>query len=101
MSDQGIKIVFGGASIGTQYEGEEVIKGLLDKLVSLNVSTIDTAQLYGESEALLGQCGAGERFTLDTKAPGGFDPGSGTEEAIVEKGLESLKKLKVDQVRIL
>lgn len=96
MSAQGIKLVFGGGAIGNSFVDKTDIDAVLDLLASGGVTTIDTAQLYGESETLLGNSNAGERFILDTKEPSGFRPSP--LEGLVDRGLESLKKLKVKQV---
>merc|ERR1711939_673655 len=64
------------------------------------VTTIDSAQLYGESEKRLGELKAGDRFTIDTKWLGGWTPGSATKEGIITSARESIKKLGVKQVDI-
>jgi diketogulonate reductase-like aldo/keto reductase len=71
MSGSGIKTVFGGGSVGfgvfkTVEECHEVFK----ILKAHGVETIDTAQLYGDSEKILGEAKAGEQFIIDTKTPG-------------------------------
>ena len=100
MPTSAIPIIFGAYTIASEQslgEPDTIVK-LFDLLESHKVTTIDTAEIYGNSEELLGQCGAGKRFVLDTKAPGGVHPGSGTEEEIVINGKASLKRLGVEQV---
>jgi len=102
MSNQGIKVVFGGAMVskGRAFEDEKSIKELLELLKKEGVKNIDTAQLYGESEELLGEAGAAKEFIIDTKAKGGFAPGSPTKENIINDAKESMKKLATDKVDI-
>lgn len=101
----GLKPVFGAASFGKQagrpFNDNESVQRCLDAVAANGIDTVDTAQIYGEgwSEEVLGECHAGTRFTIDTKAYGGIKPGSATEAGILEKGLESIKKLDVKQVR--
>ena len=97
----GITPVFGAASFsrekGLPFQTREEVAAVLDVLAKNDIHNIDTAQSYGQgwSEEVLGECGAGDRFTIDTKAYGGIKEGSATEDGIVEKGLESIKKLGV------
>ena len=96
----GIKVAFGGAVVvkGRLGDDESTVHALYDMLEKYDVKIIDTAQFYGESEQVLGQTSAGKRFIIDTKAPGGFVPGSATKENIMSSAKESLKKLNVDKV---
>lgn len=75
---------------------------VLDTLEANGVTNIDTAQIYGGgwSEQVLGECEAGKRFTIDTKAYGGIKPGSSADEPLVQAALESLRKLKLDKVSL-
>ena len=99
----GIKQVFGGAGIkdDSAYASIEAMKELLDVLRSGGVKVIDTAQLYGSSEEWLGKVKAGDSFTVDTKAVGGFEPGSGTKEKIVAGAKKSLERLQTNKVRFV
>ena len=58
--------------------------------------TIDTANLYGESEKILGEANAGEKFTIDTKTRGGFNPGGGTKDNIFAEAKQSKELLKTN-----
>lgn len=94
MSGSGIKTVFGGASVGigtfkTVEQCDEVFK----ILKAHGVDTIDTAQLYGSSEQILGEAKAGEQFIIDSKTPGGLSPPTNTKDLILENGHESARKL--------
>lgn len=96
----GIKSVFGGAGIreGSSYANEDGLKQLFKILKQYEVTTIDTAQLYGISEETLGKAKAGDQFIVDTKATGGFVAGSGTKSGIIEGVKESQKKLGMQKV---
>lgn len=59
------------------------------------VQTIDTAEIYGESEEFLGMTGAATRFTIDTKFSGGLSQLEPTKENIVKSCEERLKKKKL------
>ena len=96
MSANGIKIVFGGwiFHTGSVDETTEWLKILSE----VGIKIIDTAQLYGASEEVLGKTGAASRFTIDTKALGGFGPELTTKDAVIKAGNDSLAKLKTDAV---
>jgi len=70
-------IVFGGGAFmtGTLEEG----KAWLDLLQKLGIKQIDTARVYGDSEAVLGKLDAPKKFIIDTKVPGGFGGQKGTQ----------------------
>ncbi|OAA67674.1 NADP-dependent oxidoreductase domain protein [Cordyceps fumosorosea ARSEF 2679] len=98
MMRQPAAIIFGGTRIGNRelFKPETSLESFLGVLRAHNVTTIDTAQAYGNSEATLGQVRAGERFTLDTK----WSPPSWTETTpwasqarIIETADESIQRL--------
>ncbi|KAF1984261.1 aldehyde reductase [Aulographum hederae CBS 113979] len=97
-----LKIIFGGGgfqmSVGLTQESS--VHSILSILTKHNVTTIDTAQRYGSSEALLGATNAGSTFTLDTKWENGFVPGKYTKEVIISSARESIRTLKVPKVDI-
>ncbi|MCJ1480387.1 Aflatoxin B1 aldehyde reductase member 2 [Schaereria dolodes] len=99
---KGIEVVFGGASIGAErvFKTEPQVEEVLEILGSNGVKEIDSAQLYAGSEELLGKVKAGSRFTLSTKARGGFMPGRSEKDDLVHDAKESLRKLGVDRVDI-
>ena len=82
------------------FKDEKTLKELFAVLKKDGVKNIDTAQLYGDSEEMLGEVGAAKEFIIDTKAKGGFAPGSPTKENIIKDAKESMKKLGTEQVRI-
>ncbi|CAD0096552.1 unnamed protein product [Aureobasidium mustum] len=93
MSESGIKTVFGGATVGRAFKTVEDCHDVFKTLKAFDVETIDTAQLYGESEKILGEAKAGEQFIIDTKTPGGFAPQNNTPDIITKNGHESSKIL--------
>ncbi|KAJ5715269.1 alcohol dehydrogenase [Penicillium malachiteum] len=96
------QLVFGGASIATDGSFRNVaeVSTLLEALEREGIEEIDTAQIYGASEQLLGEAGVSSRFLVDTKHSGGWSAGSSSREDVYQKGLESLKRLGVDNVNI-
>lgn len=90
-----VKIIYGGYVADLTLEQ---IEETLAVLQEEGVKNIDTAQLYGNSEELLGQVNAASRFIVDTKHVGGFQPGESTKEKVIARGEQSLKNLKTDSV---
>ncbi|KAL9534562.1 Oxidoreductase [Sphaerulina musiva] len=93
----GIKVIFGGAGInpGSPFGDIPTLRTTFDKLEAAGVKTIDTSNIYGASEAILGEAGAASRFTVDTKTAGGFHSQGigGTRAAILEQAQNSRNKL--------
>jgi aflatoxin B1 aldehyde reductase len=102
MSGLPFVVSFGGAAFMNpeRYSKGEDLNPIFDGLDKYGVTHIDTAQLYGDSEKLLGQAKAGQKYVLDTKWLGGFKAGSATKDNVVSSAKESLQKLGVDQVDI-
>src|ERR1700744_3014748 len=100
MSSQGIKVVFGAAAIGNRAPWVEADynENAFEILLKQKVNPLDSAQLYGESEKRLGELKAGDRFVIDTKWMGGWQPGWATKENIVNSAKASIEKLGVKQV---
>lgn len=102
MASDKVKVVYGGATLGN-YEPfikSEDVEKVYSVLTKHGVTTIDSAQLYGQSEATLGATKAGDKFIIDTKWVAGWVPGSATREKVVASAQESIKKLGVKQVDI-
>lgn len=101
-SQQPIKVVFGTGAVGNNepFISEEYLNKIFSTLEAHKVTTLDTAQLYGNSEQRLGELHAGDRFTIDTKWLGGWNAGWATKDNIVSSAKESLKKLGVKQVDV-
>lgn len=95
----GIKTVFGGATIqtGRAFGTVDGLQQALKVLKDNGIDTVDTAQIYGESETLLGEANAGSSFIIDTKAGGGFR-GNASKESIIQAAKESKEKLGIKQV---
>lgn len=93
----GIKVIFGGAGInpGSPFGDIPTLRTTFDKLEAAGVKTIDTSNIYGASESILGEAGAASRFTVDTKTAGGFHSQGigGTRAAILEQAQNSRNKL--------
>lgn len=98
----GIKIILGG---GIFWSKDQWTPGklhtFLDSVAAAGVEGIDAAQIYGDSEAVLGEAGARNKFELATKVPGITVPGSFQTEQVVLRTQDSLRKLQVDQIDIL
>ena len=97
----GIKIAYGAAGIGNNdnFKTEEQLNELFSVLEKYDVKILDSAQLYGESEKVLGEVKAGQRFTIDTKWLGGWQGKAwASKENIINTAHESIKKLGVQKV---
>ncbi|KIW88390.1 uncharacterized protein Z519_10959 [Cladophialophora bantiana CBS 173.52] len=102
MASEGIKVVFGTASFGNRdpWIAEDYLNKAFSILLAHGCNILDTAQLYGESEKRLGEVKAGEKFVIDTKWMGGWQPGWATKENIINTAKQSIEKLGVKQVDI-
>ncbi|KAJ5701320.1 alcohol dehydrogenase [Penicillium malachiteum] len=96
------QLVFGGASVATDGSFKNVaeVSTLLGALERAGIEQIDTAQIYGASEQLLGEAGVSSRFLVDTKHSGGWSAGSSSRKDVYQKGLGSLERLGVNKVNI-
>jgi len=92
----GIKIALGGALLKPDNIEEQ-----FNVLEAHGVKILDTAQIYGDSERVLGDASACSRFIVDTKLPGGIQIESLSPERITAGIDESLARLKTDKVDIL
>jgi len=100
---QGLTIVFGTAGFNPthNYRTPTEAKEVLDTIYSLGVTHLDTAQLYGKSESVLGEINASSRFNIDTKSKGGFDAGNALiPETLYENAHRSLERLNVKSVDV-
>ena len=103
MSRQPIVTVFGGTRIGNRelFTPENGLEEFLEILVAHSVTTIDTAQSYGNSQSTIGQVKAGDRFTIDTKWSPLWDQPTkawATKDQIISSTKDSIQKLGVKQV---
>ena len=98
-TDAMISVIFGGTRIGNREAfSSQSFCQTLDILAAHSVTTIDTAQAYGRSEATLGDVHAGDGFTIDTKwSPPSYGPcpAWATRENIIASAENSLQKLRV------
>jgi aryl-alcohol dehydrogenase-like predicted oxidoreductase len=90
-----VKILFAGAYLGEPIKHLRVLGGSIPGAISHGVTKIDSSQIYGEPEGILGTKKAGERFILHTKWMGGVQPDWTTKGDIVNSGKESIKKLAI------
>ena len=98
----GLKVILGGGVFWHKDQwNPDKLQTFLDCLAAADVKGIDIAQIYGDSEAVLGEAGSRKNFEIGTKLPGVTVPGSLQTEQVVKRTQESLQKLKVDQVDIL
>lgn len=97
---QALPFVFGAAYMnpGQPFDTPDKIQEVLKALKRHDIMTLDTAQLYGESERLIGENdAAGQGFAIDSKNPGGANPGQALQPESLEKGAyESAKKTGVE-----
>ncbi|KAJ7300759.1 aldehyde reductase [Mycena albidolilacea] len=105
MTSSHVKVVFGGAPIGPgplggSFNDEASIEQAYKLLEEGGCDTIDTARIYGDSEVWMGKTGAGKRFTIDSKTPGGFGPGTSTGEGILQHAKETVERLQVKSVDV-
>ncbi len=95
-----IDLVMGGGSFGYFIAGPEDVKKSLGILKSGGVNLIDTAQAYGESEALLGQVEAGKLgFQISTKDSAAIQ-GRYNAASMEENAVQSLARLRVPEIDI-
>ncbi len=113
MSATPITVVLCGGRIGNKepFTASTKLEEAFKILAAHNVKNIDSAQLYGESQATIGEVKAGDRFIIDTKwgpvglfgpgAPQGGPPGGwASKEKIVSSAKASIENLGVKQVWI-
>ena len=98
-----VKIIFGGFGLSDQayFNTPEVRSQVIDTLLSNGIKNIDTARIYPGSEEAIGKLEKRKEFTIDTKLPGGFGPGTATKDGAINDSQDSLKRLQLDQVDIL
>ena len=96
---------FGGSEIGFERAEPGMVRVLLQEALDAGLNVIDTAECYGDSEALVGQAVADRRseYYLFTKC--GHFEGTGRDDwsaASLEKSItRSLARLRTDHVDLL
>lgn len=97
MANIPVKVVFGGYVADCSLKQIEEYLAVLEEA---GVKNIDTAQMYGDSEKLLGQVHAASRFIIDTKHVGGGIPGESSKDKVITRAKQSLEDLQTDAVDI-
>ena len=103
MTRRPISTVFGGTRIGNRelFMPENGLEIFLQILAAHSVTTIDTAQSYGNSQSTIGIVRAGDIFFIDTKWSPLWDQPTtawATNDKIINSAKDSIVKLKVNQV---
>jgi aflatoxin B1 aldehyde reductase len=103
-ASNGVKLVYGAAGLSSGMAGDAAgndfhayAKEILSILKADGIDTLDTAEIYTGSEEEIGYQKAAETFIIDTKIPGGWNPGRSKED-IVKGVKEALVKLNTKQV---
>lgn len=96
---------FGGAEIGFEKATPETVARLLGSALDAGLNVIDTAECYGDSEALIGQATEHRRqdFFLFTKCghAAGFDAPD-WDPAMLERSIDrSLQRLRTDHADLI
>lgn len=98
-----VMTVIGGAIFnkGSEFEDPVTLNTTIELLNTHGINQIDSAMLYDGSEAFIGETRLSARgFIIDTKTPGGWQPGSSTREGVVQNLKQSLKKLHVEKAHV-
>lgn len=105
MTEQSASVVFGGTRIGNRHSFQPAngLENFLAVLTSFNVTAIDTAQSYGNSESTIGRLQAGQTFDIDTKwSPSSWGPDAtpwATTDLIIASAEAGVRRLRVERVR--
>ena len=96
---------FGGAEIGFQRVGTATVQRLLLDALDAGLNVVDTAECYGESEALIGAALAGRRRDVNVFTKCGHYEGTGRDdwrpESLERSIARSLERLRTDHVDLL
>jgi aryl-alcohol dehydrogenase-like predicted oxidoreductase len=96
---------FGGSEIGFERAGLTTVRRLLDDALAAGLDVIDTAECYGDSEALIGAALAGRRGDVRLFTKCGHFEGTGRDDwrpASLERSIaRSLRRLRTDHVDLL
>lgn len=98
----GVKAVFGTAGFnpGMYFGDSTAIKAVFDTLKKNGVDELDTARLYGQSEALIGQTPGHKDFTISTKWATGFLSNLASKDTIIADAKDSFQKVDIEQFDI-
>jgi hypothetical protein len=96
---------FGGSEIGFDRVEPATVRRLLDDALAAGLNVIDTAECYGDSEALIGAAVAGRRDDVYLFTKCGHLEGTGRDDwrpASLERSIaRSLERLRTDHVDLL
>jgi aryl-alcohol dehydrogenase-like predicted oxidoreductase len=103
--DTGIRLALGTVQFGLDYGvsntsgkvDESKVFEILNEAAKINIDTLDTAMLYGDSESVLGRAGVSD-FNVVTKLPPIPKQVINIKTWVVDNINSSLNKLKVDKV---
>lgn len=95
---------FGGAEIGQQRVPQQTVSQLLNTALDSGLNAVDTAECYGDSEALIGNTVSRRRddyylFTKCGHAPG--EANGWSKQAVLKSIERSLQLLKTDHVDLV
>lgn len=96
-------LVLGTTSVQSKgsFKTNETVIPLLKTVLENGINTIDTAQLYGDSEVVLGAAGVADLgFTVDSKVPGIFVPGSLDPTTLDSDARRSVQRLGVKSMDV-
>jgi aryl-alcohol dehydrogenase-like predicted oxidoreductase len=96
---------FGGSEIGFERTGVAIVRRLLDDALDAGLNVIDTAECYGDSEALLGEALGDRRRDVHLFTKCGHLEGTGRDDwrpVSLERSIaRSLRRLRTDHVDLL
>jgi len=99
-----VKIIIGGPVFnrGSDFEDPSTLHSMIELLNTHGINEIDSAPMYDGCETFCQTNALGAKgFIIDTKVPGGFEPGSSTREGVVRILKKSLAKSGVQKVNVL
>jgi aryl-alcohol dehydrogenase-like predicted oxidoreductase len=96
---------FGGSEIGFERSDVAMVRRLFDEALAAGLDVIDTAECYGESEALIGEALAGRRAQVRLFTKCGHFEGTGRDDwrpvSLERSIVRSLRRLRTDHVDLL
>lgn len=98
-----VKTIFGGFPLSDQayFKTHEQRTEVIEILIKNGIKNIDTARIYPGSQEAIGKLEKRKEFTIDTKLPGGFGPGTATKENVIKDAQDSLDTVNIEQFDIL
>ncbi|KAM3078120.1 hypothetical protein ACMFMF_004530 [Clarireedia jacksonii] len=98
-----VKTIIGGFEISSTgaFNTPELRAQLLEILLANNITEIDTARIYPNSEDTIGTLPQRTQFRISTKLAGGFVPGVVTYDGVIKDAQDSLQRVGIPQFDIL